>query len=158
MKNDKRNREIEYWLALSEKYFDALTTNEEEKALTQFLESDAANSPAFNEIKAVMGYLSIGRSITQKAKSKTRRIGSAIQWTSVAACAAIMVAVGTSVLKQNTLPATEEREIFYACIDGKEYTDEELVMQHMLATMNRMSNTSTGSIEEQMGAMFRIGN
>lgn len=158
MKNDKRNREIEYWLALSEKYFDALTTNEEEKALTQFLESDAANSPAFNEIKAVMGYLSIGRSITQKAKSKTRRIGSAIQWTSVAACAAIMVAVGTSILKQNTLPATEEREIFYACIDGKEYTDEELVMQHMLATMNRMSNTSTGSIEEQMGAMFRIGN
>ena len=158
MKNDKRNREIEYWLALSEKYFDALTTNEEEKALTQFLESDAANSPAFNEIKAVMGYLSIGRSITQKAKSKTRRIGSAIQWTSVAACAAIIVAVGTSILKQNTLPATEEREIFYACIDGKEYTDEELVMQHMLATMNRMSNTSTGSIEEQMGAMFRIGN
>ena len=158
MKNDKRNREIGYWLALSEKYFDALTTNEEEKALTQFLESDAANSPAFNEIKAVMGYLSIGRSITQKAKSKTRRIGSAIQWTSVAACAAIIVAVGTSILKQNTLPATEEREIFYACIDGKEYTDEELVMQHMLATMNRMSNTSTGSIEEQMGAMFRIGN
>ena len=158
MKNDKRNREIEYWLALSEKYFDALTTNEEEKALTQFLESDAANSPAFNEIKAVMGYLSTGRSITQKAKSKTRRIGSAIQWASVAACAAIMVAVGTSILKQNTLPATEERDIFYACIDGKEYTDEELVMQHMLATMNRMSNTSTGSIEEQMGAMFRIGN
>ena len=158
MKNDKRNREIEYWLALSEKYFDALTTNEEEKALTQFLESDAANSPAFNEIKAVMGYLSIGRSITQKAKSKTRRIGSAIQWASVAACTAAIAILGTSIALHATQATPGSKDIYYAYIDGKEYTDEEFVMQHMLATMNRMSDTSNNIIEEQMGAMFRIDN
>ena len=158
MKNDRENREMKYWLALCEKYFDALTTNEEEKALLHFLASDAANHPAFNEIKAVMGYLSTGRSIVQKAKKKARRIGNVIQWTSVAACIAIMAAVGTSIFKQNTLPATENREIFYACIDGKEYTDKEFVMQHMLATMNRMSSSGDNVIEQQMGAMFRINN
>jgi hypothetical protein len=158
MKIDKKNRDMEYWLALSEKYFDALTTNEEENALSQFLASSAGNHPAFNEIKAAIGYLSTGRSIAQKAKKKARRIGNVIQWTSVAACIAIMVAVGTSIFKQNTLPATENREIFYACIDGKEYTDEEFVMQYMLATMNRMSSSGDNVIEQQMGAMFRINN
>ena len=155
MKIDKKNMEMEYWLALSEKYFDALTTDEEEKALAQFLASDAANSSAFNEIKAVMGYMSTGKSIAQKAKKRARRIGNAIQWASVAACTAAIAILGTSITQQATPGSTD---IYYAYIDGKEYTDEELVMQHMLATMNRMSNTSTGSIEEQMGAMFRIGN
>jgi hypothetical protein len=154
MKNDRENREMKYWLALCEKYFDALTTIEEEKALLHFLPSDAANHPAFNEIKAVMGYLSTGKSITKKKKKHT--VGKAMQWASMAACIAVTAVIGTSIYRQGTLPATENREIFYACIDGKEYTDEEFVMQHMLATMNRMSSTSTGTIEEQLGAMLRI--
>lgn len=154
MKNDRENREMKYWLALCEKYFDALTTNEEEKALLHFLASDAAGHPAFNEIKAVMGYLSTGKSITKKKKMHT--VGKAMQWASMAACIAVTAVIGTSIYRQGTLPATENREIFYACIDGKEYTDEEFVMQHMLATMNKMSSTSTGTIEEQLGAMLRI--
>ena len=154
MKNDRENREMEYWLALCEKYFDALTTNEEEKALLHFLASDAANHPAFNEIKAVMGYLSTGKSITKKKKMHT--VGKAMQWASMAACIAVTAVIGTSIYRQGTLPTTGNREIFYACIDGKEYTDEEFVMQHMLATMNKMSSTSTGTIEEQLGAMLRI--
>lgn len=155
MKIDKKNMEMEYWLALSEKYFDALTTDEEEKALAQFLASDAANSSAFNEIKAVMGYMSTGKSIAQKAKKRARRIGNAIQWASVAACTAAIAILGTSITQQAT---PDSKDIYYAYIDGKEYTDEEFVMQHMLATMNRMSDTSNNIIEEQMGAMFRIGN
>ena len=154
MKNDRENREMKYWLALCEKYFDALTTNEEEKALLHFLASDAANHPAFNEIKAVMGYLSTGKSITKKKKMHT--VGKAMQWASMAACIAVTAVIGTSIYRQGTLPATGNRDIFYACIDGKEYTDEEFVMQHMLATMNKMSSTSTGTIEEQLGAMLRI--
>ena len=154
MKNDRENREMKCWLALCEKYFDALTTNEEEKALLHFLASDAANHPAFNEIKAVMGYLSTGKSITKKKKMHT--VGKAMQWASMAACIAVTAVIGTSIYRQGTLPATGNREIFYACIDGKEYTDEEFVMQHMLATMNKMSSTSTGTIEEQLGAMLRI--
>jgi hypothetical protein len=154
MKNDRENREMKYWLALCEKYFDALTTNEEEKALLHFLASDAAGHPAFYEIKAVMGYLSTGKSITKKKKMHT--VGKAMQWASMAACIAVTAVIGTSIYRQGTLPATGNREIFYACIDGKEYTDEEFVMQHMLATMNKMSSTSTGTIEEQLGAMLRI--
>ena len=158
MKIDKKNMEMEYWLALSEKYFDALTTDEEEKALAQFLASDAANSSAFNEIKAVMGYMSTGKSIAQKAKKRARRIGNAIQWASVAACTAAIAILGTSIALHATQATPGNKDIYYAYIDGKEYTDEEFVMQHMLMTMNRMSDTSNNIIEEQMGAMFRIGN
>lgn len=154
MKKNESNKDLEYWLAQSERYFDAQTTDEEEKALAQFLASDAANHPTFNEIKAVMGYLSTGKSITKKKKKHT--VGKAMQWASMAACIAVSAVIGTSIYRQGTLPATENREIFYACIDGKEYTDEEFVMQHMLATMNKMSSTSTGTIEEQLGAMLRI--
>ena len=70
MKNKRveKNSNIEYWIALSEKYFNAQTTGEEEKALSQFLVSDAANHPTFNEIKAIMGYLSTGKRIVQKNK------------------------------------------------------------------------------------------
>ena len=156
MKNE-RNKDLKYWLALSEKYFDAQTTDEEEDALAQFLASDAANDTAFNEVKAVMGFLSTGRSIAQKAKEKKKRT-TAIQWASIAACTAAIAILGTSIALHATQATPGSKDIYYAYIDGKEYIDEEFVMQHMLATMNRMSDTSNNIIEEQMGAMFRIGN
>ena len=164
MKSDKKNRNMEYWLVLSEKYFDALTTGEEEKALAQFLASDAANHPAFNEIKAVMGYLSTGKSIAKRNKpAKTRwTAGRTIQWSVAAASIALTIIIGTKLLPRpadtETAAESKETEYYYAYIDGKEYTDEDIVMQHMLTTMNKMSYTSTGSIEEQMGAMFRVNN
>lgn len=165
MKNRKTDvKSIEYWLALSEKYFDAQTTNDEERALARFLATPESNHPAFNEIKAVMGYLSTGRSITQKAKSgngkKPYTIGRTIQWVSAAASIAVIAMVGTVLLSRTApaKPAEDDKETYYAYINGKEYTDEEFVMQHMLATMNKMSSSSDNVIEEQMGVMFRINN
>lgn len=153
MKNEKKNKDMEYWLAMSERYFDAQTTDEEEKELLHFLASNAAKDPAFNEIKAVMGYLHTGRSVARKEKSLNRRtIDKAIQWASIAACAATIAIIGTSIGQHYT----ESEEIYYAYIDGEEYTDEEFVMQNMLATMNKMSNTSDNIVEEQLGAMLRI--
>ena len=153
MKNEKKNKDMEYWLAMSERYFDAQTTDEEEKELLHFLASNAAKDPAFNEIKAVMGYLHTGRSVARKEKSLNKRtIDKAIQWASIAAFAAAIAIIGTSIGQHYT----ESEEIYYAYIDGEEYTDEEFVMQNMLATMNKMSNTSDNIVEEQLGAMLRI--
>ena len=157
MKIEKKNKDMEYWLAMSERYFDAQTTDEEEKELLHFLASNAAKDPAFNEIKAVMGYLHTGRSVARKEKSLNRRtINKAIQWASIAACAAAIAVIGTYIGKQDTLATSGSKDLYYACIDGKEYTDEEFVMQHMLTTMNKMSNASSNIVEEQLGAMFRI--
>ena len=163
MKNKRveKNSNIEYWIALSEKYFNAQTTGEEENALSQFLASNAANHPTFNEIKAVMGYLSTGKSIAKKNKhTKSSSIGKARQWASIAACIAVIAVIGTSIMQEETLvePESKETEYYYAYIDGKEYTDEDIVMQQMLTTMNKMSYTSNGTIEEQMGVMLRINN
>ncbi|MBO5864929.1 MAG: hypothetical protein J6Q73_02625 [Bacteroidaceae bacterium] len=162
MKNRKTDvKSIEYWLALSEKYFDAQTTNDEERALARFLTTPESNHTAFNEIKAVMGYLSTGRSIAKKKNTPQRSFaGKVIQWAPVAASVAVIAVVGTVLLSRTApaKPAEDEKETYYAYINGKEYTDEEFVMQHMLATMNKMSSSSDNVIEEQMGAMFRINN
>jgi hypothetical protein len=79
-----------------------------------------------------------------------------------AASIALTIIIGTKLLPRpadtETTTESKETEYYYAYIDGKEYTDEDIVMQHMLTTMNKMSYTSAGSIEEQMGAMFRVNN
>ena len=66
-----------YWKALTERYFDAETTRKEEEALKAFAAS--TTDPDFDELRAVMGYLAVGRK--QHAASKacakqptTRRI------------------------------------------------------------------------------------
>ena len=55
-KIDTANRTTAEWLELVEKYFDALTTQQEEQELKKFLVTPAADAQCFNEIKAVMGY------------------------------------------------------------------------------------------------------
>ena len=118
MKNDDKTTRSE-WLDIVERYFDATTTIEEEKALAAFLATDESDSPEFNEIKAVMGYLSTGRSIARSKKRRT--LGKATQWASIAACAAVIALIGTSINKNET--QATDRDFYMACIDGKEYND-----------------------------------
>ena len=59
MKTDKRSNEE--WLALIERYYDALTTPQEELELKIFLASPDANAPCFDEIKATLSYFSASR-------------------------------------------------------------------------------------------------
>ena len=56
------HRTRQEWLQLAEKYFEAETSDEEERQLKLFLCSAKAQDPAFDELKAVMGYLAVGKS------------------------------------------------------------------------------------------------
>ena len=96
----KKSKEREQWLAIAEKYFDAATTDQEEKALAEFLATDESNTPEFNEIKAVMGYVATARKAEnalcgpQKPESRSR-IRRWIATASVAATIAIICAICT---------------------------------------------------------------
>ena len=71
MKNENKRTKAE-WLDIVERYFDATTTPEEEKALRAFLATDESNTADFDEIKVVMGYLSTAKTIESGKYHKKR--------------------------------------------------------------------------------------
>ena len=86
--NDK-----EKYLELMQRYFDAETSPEEEKALALYAAS--TDDPAFQELRGVLGYLSIGRQKKAK-KIRTVRFFSMV----AAASVAIVTAIGITLSNQ----------------------------------------------------------
>lgn len=161
---EKEKKSTSYWIGLSEKYFDALTTEDEEKALARFLTTKESERPEFNEIKAVMCYVSVARKrdIT-KTRGKIKR--NSIKWISAAAAITLIVGIGISLNDRNqpvevtSPPVGESKEVYLAYLDGKECTDKEIIIEHMHQTIEMMGNTTKGNaVEEQLGAMFSIAN
>lgn len=149
-----KEKERAKWLAIAEKYFDATTNDNEEKALRDFLSSAESNHPAFDEIKAVMGYLAATRHIENVNAREKRAVRKKhlVHW---AAAAIIAFIVGTGTILPTGNPDNDD--IYVADINGKIYTDKEFVVAHMQHTMSMIaSTTKENNIEEQLGAMFSI--
>ena len=148
-KEDKNNtgRSISEWEELAERYFDALTTLQEEEELRKFLGTPQASSPRFDEIKAVMGYFA-----TRKAASSKRK-GNTIWWS-----AAAIVAVLISTALWYSVPQPTH-DICIAYVNGVKYTDDAVVMKEMQQTFRMMGNTAEEySIEGQLYDMFNTIN
>ena len=114
--NDK-----EKYLELMQRYFDAETSPEEEKALALYAAS--TDDPAFRELQGVLGYLSIGH---QKKVKKSR----AVRFYAVAAAAsvAIVAAIGITLSNQD----------HNSCIRysyGKKEDDETLIMESVESSL-----------------------
>ena len=97
--NDK-----EKYLELMQRYFDAETSPEEEKELALYAAS--TDDPAFENLRGVLGYLSIGR---QKKAKKVRIVR--FYAVTVAASLALIAAIGLNISNQN---APDEKCIRYA--------------------------------------------
>lgn len=97
--NDK-----EKYLELMRRYFDAETSPEEEKDLALYAVS--TDDPAFDDLRGVLGYLSIGR---QKKAKKVRIVR--FYAVTVAASLALIAAIGLNISNQN---APDEKCIRYA--------------------------------------------
>ena len=133
-----------------ERYFDATTTPEEEKALRAFLATDESNTADFNEIKAVMGYFATQKAIKKRAKSHVPNIA---KWSAVAAAIVAIAATFAWNSRSN------EENICIAYVNGIKYTDEAMVMKEMQQTFCMMGNTAEEySIEEQLNDMFNTIN
>ena len=158
MKTDKKNN-IAKWLHIAEKYFDATATAEEEKALASFLATEESNTPEFDEIKAVMGYLYTARAVEKREnttnKGTDRRF--ITRWVSAAAMIAIVACIGVTGNRFLSGTQSETGELYIAYINGTIYTDKELVLDKMHRAMAMIGNTTRGnSVEEQLGSMFNI--
>lgn len=128
----------EYWKALAERFFEAGTSEEEERELRRFIASGLAGSE-FNDVRAVMGLAAVGARRYHRRRRRT-------VFLSAAAAAVVMTAVSLAADGGNSC---------VAYINGTKHTDEAIVMAQMHSTMNEMAQQAQElSVERQMDDFF----
>ena len=126
---------------LLNRYYDGLTSAEEETRLRQFLASEEADGGMFDADRAVMGMLLTRRQQQHAAGLPYFKIAG---W---AAAASIVIAIGL-------WPQPHQPECI-AFIDGKQYTDQALILEKMRSTMNTITSIdNTVGMETQMKTIF----
>lgn len=147
----KDKKDIRQWEDLVERYFDALTTEEEEKELRGFLAAPEATGTVFDEARAVMGFLSVGKDVhRQKAKTVPMPVVSRI-WKVAAVVGGVML--GISAWKG----WNGDRNVCEAYIYGTRYTEVTLVMSQMQHSLDKVGYEAEEDIvEAQLSDMFQI--
>ena len=146
----KTTRTIQEWQTLTQRYFEATTTPREENELRKFLTSEASDAPCFNEIKAVMGYLAVGKEVRMRTTCKSRRYDIS-RIAGYSAAAVITVACILGIWHANL----QEENIYIAYIDGKRYTDKATVLSQMQKAITHVNNnTEQYSAHEQLSDIF----
>ena len=138
MKKDKQ-----YWLRLSERYFEAETTEEEERELRRF--AAQTSDPDFRELQAVMGFTSMGRPQTLKP-SKPQNL--------ISIAASVIVVLGLSLFF--SLNNRQQDTGCVAWVNGEKITDPTEVMALMQITMRDMSIDGNDPVEDQLRDMFEL--
>ena len=109
----------EKYTALMQRYWDAATTPEEERALALYAAGTA--DPDFEEIRGVLGYLSVGKEKKARKARATRLYAMA----AVAAGIVAVAAVGLSLGRDAAIPS-DDRLVRYAF--GERSSDQETIM------------------------------
>ena len=133
----------DYWKALAERFFEADTSETEERELRRFIASGLAGSE-FNDVRAVMGLAAVG------ARRYHRRRRRTVFLSAAAAAAAVVAVVMTAVSL-----AADGGDSCVAYINGTKHTDEAIVMAQMHSTMDEMAQQAQElSVERQMDDFF----
>lgn len=130
---------------LTERFFEAQTTEAEEEWLKRFAVSPAGTAPRFDELRAVLGLAAYAsRSRTLQLRRLTLRYAAA------AACCLLM---GSAAIF--TYSYRQQNQCL-AYINGVRTTDSERVMAAMHQSVAEMAApTGTCGIEQQLGDMLR---
>lgn len=130
----------DYWKALAERFFEADTSEEEERELRRFIASGLAGSE-FNDVRAVMGLAAVGARRYNRRRRRT-------VFLSTAAAVVAMVITAVSL-------AADGGDSCVAYINGTKHTDEAIVMAQMHSTMDEMAQQAQElSVERQMDNFF----
>lgn len=139
-----------YYIDLSERWFDALLTEDEERALKAFLAS--TDDPDFDEIKAVAGFFATGKAVygAQEENHRTarqRRTAHRLTWAAIAVAAslALVAAIGLYNQRQNQC---------YILAYGEKSTDKELALESMEATLSSLFGTAP-DIEKELETLLK---
>lgn len=128
----------DYWKALAERFFEADTSETEERELRRFITSGLAGSE-FNDVRAVMGLAAVGARRYNRRRRRTVFLSAAV-------VAVVMTAVSL---------AADGGDSCVAYINGTKHTDEAIVMAQMHSTMDEMAQQAQElSVERQMDDFF----
>ena len=133
----------DYWKALAERFFEAGTSEEEERELRRFIASGLAGSE-FNDVRAVMGLAAVGARRYHRRRRRT-----------VFLPAAAVAAAGVAVVMTAVSLAADGGDSCVAYINSTKHTDKAIVMAQMHSTMDEMAQQAQElSVERQMDNFF----
>lgn len=133
------------------RYFEGTLSEVEERELKDFLSSPQGQAPEYDEVRAVMGYFAVGKSLARKeekehSRSTSRRNGSLWLRTAVAAaCVGIFIALGVNVYNKEN--------ICVSYVGGQKVTDKEVVMNDVDGILADLLSGGT-DVDEQLNEFF----
>ncbi len=146
---DKNTKE--YWLELTERYFDASTTDAEERLLRAF--AAQTSDPDFRELRAVMGYVSAVRrsqnvaAVRHHSASLSQHRSLRMLWRCAAAAVLIAAMVWPYAMRSS------DENIAVAYIRGEKVTDPRIVESVARRTIDNMRTENMA--EKQLMQMFQ---
>ena len=134
---------------LTDRFFDGMTTLEEEQELYDYYRREQALPADLAQLRQLFLDFAAVRFADEQAvnASKPRRW---LRW-AVAACAALLIAAGTAVWLNNGRQGEEE---CVAYIYGERTTDRDVVLGEMQKTMAAVAADGSDEVEEQLKMMF----
>jgi hypothetical protein len=134
-----------------EKYFDGETTDKEEKLLLRFLATPQAEDKRYNEIKAVMGFVAVGKKIYEKKIEKSSKKILSIRpyrWIAAAVIGCIIGTAGWRIVDN-------QQNVCVAYIGGEKCTDPQLVMSHVRQSLHSIDyEECKGTVDNQLNDIF----
>ena len=109
----------EKYTALMQHYWEAETTPEEERELARY--AARVDDPDFDQIRGILGYLSIGR---EKRARRVRKVR-VYSFAAAAACIVAIIAIGLGI---QATPSQREEDLCISYAYGVQNTDHETIM------------------------------
>ena len=152
-------KDYRYWKEMARRYFDAETTEAEERMLKRFAASPEADSDEWDELRAVMGYATVGKRIRgQVAATNTIPLRRMPQWMRIAAAAVFagLILLPITMWLTDSQDSLDE-DICIAYVNGNQVTDPAQVIQAMHRAMAHVQQVEPmTTVEEQLGSMFEL--
>jgi hypothetical protein len=152
-------KDYRYWKEMARHYFDAETTEAEERMLKRFAASPEADGAEWDELRAVMGYATVGKRLRgQAATTNTIPLRRMPQWMWIAAAAVFagLILLPITMWLTDSQDSLDE-DICIAYVNGHRVTDPAQVIQAMHHAMSHVQQVEPmTTVEEQLGSMFEL--
>ena len=148
-----------YWKEMARRYFDAETTEAEERMLKRFAASPEADGAEWDELRAMMGYATVGKRLYgQAATTSIIPLRPRRRWIPAVTAASILLALmSVPTVKWLTADKNAEKDICIAYVNGHRVTDPTQVIQAMHHAMSHVQQVEPmTTVEEQLGSMFEL--